>query len=45
MVLLRFYMLGQLLHNVVFSTEAFAGAGVKNKLCISAEAVKEAAKK
>lgn len=45
MVLLRFYMLEPLLHNIVFSTEAFAGAGVKNMFCSSAEAVKEPAKK
>lgn len=37
-------MLGQLLHNIVFPAEAFAGAGVMNMFSISAEAVKEPAK-
>lgn len=41
MVLLRFYVLGQPLHNVVVSTAASEGSGVKNTVCISAEIVKQ----
>lgn len=45
MVLLRFYMLGQLLHNIVFSTERKEQELESRLFCISAEAVKEPPKK
>lgn len=38
-------MLGQQLHNIVVTADAFAGRGVKNMVYISAEIVKQPPKK